>query len=218
MTIHPHGDYLRYKYNRCRCAECRAANAAQQARRRRLEAYGRWIGAIPAIATQRRLQAAACNGWSALQIGREADRDPSWVRALMRGDNSRMFPDTEALFRALCERLVDEPGPSQRARRLAAERGWQPIEAWDETTIGDPGAEPYSWCRNDVDDVAIRLVLDGKRPVKSLRRPEKLALFRETADRSATSLARILRLSTTSIAEWRVKAEVNTTSDIKEAA
>lgn len=38
---HPHGSYLRYVSDRCRCRECRAGNLAYDRRRVRMRAYGR---------------------------------------------------------------------------------------------------------------------------------------------------------------------------------
>lgn len=42
MALHPHGDINRYRRESCRCPECRAANAAEGRRRRRLIAYGQY--------------------------------------------------------------------------------------------------------------------------------------------------------------------------------
>ncbi|MBU8834152.1 hypothetical protein [Mycolicibacterium goodii] len=54
---------------------------------------------------------------------------------------------TNAGIAARVVELFDElhltPGPSDRARRWAAKRGWDHPLAWDEDTIDDPNAEPY---------------------------------------------------------------------------
>jgi hypothetical protein len=160
--VYPHGDNRRYVINRCRCDECGAAHNTAARDRRRAIVYGTHRGHVDATGTIRRLRALAAIGHSARQVAHELSVDPSWIRALYRGEHTHVHADTAERFSALYERLQGTPGPSQAARRMARRRGWSPPLAWDD--IDNPAAEPV--VADDtpiVDWVAVELALKGSR-------------------------------------------------------
>lgn len=158
---YPHGDDRRYVFNRCRCRPCTDAHATAARTRRRLIAYGRWRGYIPATGTIRRLRALTAAGWAATHIADHLDLDPSWIRALIRGDHPRVHADTADRFANLYQRLADVDGPSRLARRRAERAGWPGPWAWPDETLDDPAAEPVSG--DGVDWVAVDRALSGHR-------------------------------------------------------
>lgn len=140
--VYPHGDNRRYTINRCRCGPCTTAHTDAARERRRAIVYGTHRGHIDATGTIRRLRALVAIGHSGNQIAEALNVDPSWIRALYRGDHPLVHEDTADLFAALYERLQGTPGPSDAARRMAVRRGWVPPLAWEDGAIDDPAASP----------------------------------------------------------------------------
>lgn len=142
----------------CRCATCRAANAAWQRNQRRMIAYGRWEGLHDATGTQRRIQALMWNGWSMGLLSARAGCTRQTLRRLLLG-RTRVAPSTAARIRVLYAGLWDQAPPARNrlekravtdARRYARERGWVPPAAWDDDEIDDPAARPAGgWERGE---------------------------------------------------------------------
>lgn len=108
---------------------------------------------VDAVGVRRRARALARAGWNltdlAMRIGYTAPVGPKWAYAV------RVHLGTLEKVAALYDELSSLDGGSIRAARWAERRGWHPPEAWSDSTIDDPAAEPYSWCRGDIDEVAI---------------------------------------------------------------
>jgi hypothetical protein len=88
----------------------------------------------------------------------------------------RMYLLTSGRSRFLCSRhaaavdaLYDElyatDGGSLRSITYAGRHGWVGPQAWDEHTIGDPKATPFSHLDGYTDDVAVAQALDGNHHV-----------------------------------------------------
>lgn len=158
LTRYKHGPGEHGQPGGCRCAACRAANAAWQARRSRLIAYGQWDGWLDATGTRRRIQALMRNGWSmGLLAGRLGCTRQALRSKLYRGD--RVTRVTAAVVRALYDELWDQAPPegnrferrnATMARRYAQERGWPVPLAWSDDEIDDPqAAAAEDWERRD---------------------------------------------------------------------
>ncbi|MDD7813655.1 hypothetical protein PP713_13885 [Mycobacterium sp. CSUR Q5927] len=97
-------------------------------------------GFVDATGTRRRLQALRVAGWSALELARQLGCSESMV--CKRNHQSIVRASTAAAVVELFNRLQLIPGPSERARRHAARKGWLPPLAFDDDTIDDPAAKP----------------------------------------------------------------------------
>ncbi len=116
---------------------------------------------IDGTGTRRRIHALMRSGWSQGDIGARLGVDHAVVSEwAILPDGGRVHPDSADIVRILYGRLCAEDGTNHRARMWAERRGWHPPEAWSDATIDDPAAEPYSWCRDDVDEVAVRRFID----------------------------------------------------------
>lgn len=136
---------------------------------------------VDATGTIRRVRALIAIGWPLAHL---APRFGLYVTALGRITNGQTehvratTADTIALDYRHLARL---PGPSSRARRHAATRGWHGPAAWDDRTIDDPQASP------DVDGPELVLSRDE---LAALRREEILHLagYGATPDEIAARL------------------------------
>ncbi|ONK09496.1 hypothetical protein [Streptomyces sp. MP131-18] len=103
---------------------------------------------VVAVGTVRRLQALVAAGWPqahlAAQLGMTGANFGPLLRAL------RVTAGTARAVRDLYDRLCladpaehgASPGGITRARRMAVDRRWAPMGAWDDDTIDDPAPEP----------------------------------------------------------------------------
>lgn len=135
----------------CREACCRQAqNRYEKASKYRKHAGIVW--AIPALGTQRRIQALMRLGWSSTQIAEEAGfLHRNQVFGILKGQRGRPCRYVErktaravgAAFERLSMRLP-APTPSRaRTIAMAETNGWPPPLAWDD--IDDPNEEPSGW-------------------------------------------------------------------------
>lgn len=92
-----------------------------------------------AIGTQRRVRAAACMGWSSIDV---AARLGVAKQELARYTERRIECGNAARIADLYDSLSMRVGPSVQARAYATQRGWAPPLAWDDDTIDDPDATP----------------------------------------------------------------------------
>lgn len=172
-----HGDESAYTWARCRCPDAREAWRLYTKRIREGRHAPRWVDAT---GTARRIQALVVDGYDFTHLGEMAGRGRGWVRNLVFVRSPRVHVDTAATVKELFDRLANQPGPSKRARTLAARYGWVPALAWDD--IDDPGEHPDcgepAGAADDVDIVAVWQVLDGHAPISTLRTPaEQTALW-----------------------------------------
>ena len=181
---------------RCRCTRCREANAAWQAHRERMIAYGRWDGWTDAAGTKRRLQALMWNGWSLGLLSTRLGCSRQVLRRKLHF-TSHATASTAAQVRALYDELWDQAPPegtqpekraATMARRQARERGYVPALAWDDDTIDDPDATPADgWERRDVRrygtlaDEAAELIQFGVEP---WRAAERLGVTQKTLEKT----------------------------------
>lgn len=200
--VHPHGTVDRYKYNACRCDDCRAANTERMRQRRRAIAYGRWQGLIEATGTTRRLQALAAIGWTGAHVARLRGVDPSSVREHTRGEHPQILASIAREYALLYDELCTEDGPSKKSIAAARKKGWHGPEAWTDDTIDDPNAQPLTV--DVVDEVAVQRAIDGdEQAVAALNKAERVEAARRLVRRGAGSgaIARHLGLSGTAAAK-----------------
>lgn len=198
MTIHPHGTGNRYRLNHCHCQPCRDAHAADMRNRRRAQAYGQWQGMQDATGTIRRVRALAAVGWSFryLAARRGLNSGACAIRQLASGERRKVTPEVARAFVQIYDELCTSDGPSLRARTWARKRGWHGPEAWTDTTIDDPSAEPYKVML--VDEVLVQRAIDGNtEAVGALNTSERLEATRRLLrrDLNAGSISRRLGVS-----------------------
>jgi hypothetical protein len=98
-------------------------------------------GYLDGTGTRRRLRALVAIGWSLPQLAERVGGHRKWLQRVVTTD-VQVHADTAHAVRQLYERLWNMPGPSQRARAWARERGWAPPMAWDEDALDRPDARP----------------------------------------------------------------------------
>lgn len=116
----------------------RLAKEQAEWRRRKKEGIPGWVDPTE---THRQIRALAAAGWTAQQL---ADR-LGWKcgeTLLQVLQSRRVLRTTREQVSALYVALENVPGPSERARVLAAGKGWAVPFAWDPETIADPEAKP----------------------------------------------------------------------------
>lgn len=101
-------------------------------------------GYLPSLGVARRLQALAAIGWDSPRVARELGCCPGRVETLRRGDRGRVHAAVAARVSQVYERLSMTPRvgwQANRARTIAAQRGWVPPLAWDEDPTGPHGID-----------------------------------------------------------------------------
>lgn len=151
---HEHGTRAAYNLDKCRCAECAAANTRYMQNLRRRKAIARWNTGnadilADATGTRRRLQALVAMGWTRGALGAELGTAPGNVARWLGGRQATVQPSTDRKIRALYERLWATRGPSTQTAKEARRRGWAPPAAWDDDTIDDPAADPVGLLDGD---------------------------------------------------------------------
>jgi hypothetical protein len=82
-------DRRTYLHHGCRCQWCRNAEASYQASRRRLQAYERWQGHVPAEPARLHVRALNAAGLTWAQIADRASLDTAVIRNLLVGASNR---------------------------------------------------------------------------------------------------------------------------------
>lgn len=165
----------------CREACCKAAHAAYRRKLYARQYIARGPMTIPAIGTQRRIQALQAIGWRITDIadalGLATTRGvcaPLWQ--LMKRDHVRR--STAERIANLYDRWCMTPGPAaNRNRAMAVRRGWAPPLAWND--IDDPDELPRGLRatrprKTDVDPVAVERSLAGRLAASELTHAERL--------------------------------------------
>jgi hypothetical protein len=94
------------------------------------------------VGTTRKLQALVALGWPQAVLATRLGRIPTNLGRLLHASQPRVNAATWRAVDALWEELQATPGPSTRARTIAAKRGWPPPLAWDD--IDNPDARPVT--------------------------------------------------------------------------
>ncbi|MCW2757010.1 MAG: hypothetical protein JWO46_756 [Nocardioidaceae bacterium] len=154
----------------CREACCRRANAryAKGIRYDRLHG-GR---SVPALGSQRRIQALAALGWSYTEIAAAAGMTHrNHIRRIVVGQKGRpcryLSRKTAAAIAAAFDKLsmtIPDQRLSGRTRAWARRQGWAPPLAWDDDTIDDPTVRPAGPWRprtqpDDYDEAVVTRIL-----------------------------------------------------------
>ncbi|ORA23419.1 helix-turn-helix domain-containing protein [Mycobacterium aquaticum] len=95
---------------------------------------------VPAVGTLRRLRALVAIGYTQADLSRRIGILPTNGSRLFSGKHTVVTAATALRVETLFNETQLIPGPSERARRRAADLGWPPPLAWDEDTIDDPAA------------------------------------------------------------------------------
>ncbi|GAA2861238.1 hypothetical protein GCM10020220_057940 [Nonomuraea rubra] len=106
MAEHPHGDLRRYRYGRCRCAPCRAANAERARQFRRDVAYGRHRPDVDAAPVREHVNGLRAAGLSVAQIALRAGVQMGVVNALLYGRPHRGEPPSRKLRPVNADKLL----------------------------------------------------------------------------------------------------------------
>lgn len=140
---------------------------------------------VDAAGTWRRLEALIAIGWPKSHLARELGRG----RALQL-HRDKVTVRTAQAVADLYDRLSMQPGPSQRARDYARDRGYVPPLGWDDDQLDDPAGAPApapaaAPRRTDrfVDPVAVDEAIAGRLPALSLSRAERLDAVRRLHER-----------------------------------
>lgn len=135
-TARYHGTYPAYRYG-CRCPHAREADRIY---RKRLREGRHTPPHIDATGTARRIQALNRIGWRLTDLAARLGCTYQNVSLWAHMDNPLVDRTTAARIAALYRELVDVRGPSPRAARLAAAKGWHSPLAWN--NIDDPTEQP----------------------------------------------------------------------------
>lgn len=93
---------------------------------------------VPGIGTRRRVQALQAIGWPLQHVADSAGVSKQALAGSVAAQ--RVSARVARTLREIYLELENTPGPSERARRHAATKGWAPPAAWDD--IDDPSEHP----------------------------------------------------------------------------
>ena len=143
---------IRHGYDRgCRCDNCRAAKA-RYANVRRLAILRGQPFTVDGTGTRRRLQALHRVGWSSQEIGDRLGVTRIAVNNLMRREGPVRRSTAERIA-ALYDQVWDQVPPVRTGKAAgvrprdmarAAALGWALPMQWDDETIDDPAATPWT--------------------------------------------------------------------------
>ncbi|WP_076260842.1 hypothetical protein [Intrasporangium flavum] len=137
---------------------------------------------VPRVGVVRRLQALQAIGHTCEAIAEAAGATVPIIHNLMLQVGPYVSAMNRDRIHVAYEQLWDQPGRSDKIRRLAAKKGWAPPMAWDDDSIDDPAAIPQ---------VVHDATRNGGRPIEYLLEDvEDLLRFDPltTADRIAARL------------------------------
>ena len=147
---------------------------------------------VDATGTTRRLRALALRGWTAAQVAERAGIGADYVKRLARAQRSSVPRSTaEGVSRAHAQMWDRDPAPTPAAKvvRAAARRaGYLPTAAWDDETIDDPAATPWTPTDHgdDLDPIAVARAVAGDPPA-TLTHAERAEAVRVLTERGAST-------------------------------
>lgn len=112
-------------------------------------------------APSRQVRALAANGWSMRAQARELAMAECSLRVIAHQTVDQIRTPTAQRINGLYQRLRDIPGPCERTRNYAADRGWHTPDVWDDYDISDPNSNPDA-PDTEVDEVAVDIALSTK--------------------------------------------------------
>ena len=98
-------------------------------------------GLVPAAGTIRRIRALMALGWRHDDL---AAHSGIQTHIVVSAPRRYVEARTHRAILATYDALWSTPGPSQRTRNRAAREGWPSPLAWDDETIDDPAATPWT--------------------------------------------------------------------------
>jgi len=165
----------------CKCDPCRlAANARSsqlQRNRRRLKAYGKYNGLIPALGTQRRIQGLQWLGWTMAEIGAEAGGVTATAVGLIL-TRDQVEPGTaENIRRAFGVLIQRGQGTSNITKIRARKKGYVSPFAFDDIDTDTKPTDVKDPDRGQYDPIAVELAASGT-PVTGLNWAERREVVR----------------------------------------
>lgn len=137
---------------------------------------------VPSIGTVRRFQALQALGWTGPEIAAEVGVSIYSLRSISYHGSAVVHSGTAAKMAAAYERMCmtrPEGHYANRARAMAARKGWPPPLAWDD--IDDPDEKPRKrdeLRQDSIDHVIVQRVLDGKPKPRRLTNAEGAEITR----------------------------------------
>lgn len=133
-----HGSEAHYRSG-CHCDLCREGTRLY---RKRLREGRQPPLRVSSAGTARRLQALAALGWDTPTLARHLGCTKQVVQRWRQSASPVVYQASRDQVAALYERLSAAPGPCERARRVAAQRGWSPPLLWEGKDLDAPDAQP----------------------------------------------------------------------------
>ncbi len=97
---------------------------------------------VDTTGTTRRLRCLVAIGWTQTELARRIGWSVCNLNSVVMARRPGVRVDTARMVAAMYDELSMTPGPSARARSLAARHGWLPPLAWDDEQLDDPSHEP----------------------------------------------------------------------------
>ena len=97
--------------------------------------------------TRRRLSALVAIGHTQTYLAGRLDMSLTNLGRILHSE-TRVLVSTARATVVLYDELALTPGPSRKARQVAAGHGWASPLAWDDERIDDPAAKPIGWKRS----------------------------------------------------------------------
>lgn len=166
-------------------------------------------GFVPAVTPCRQARALAAIGHS-LRAQRARTGIVASCYFRLTAGRSTVFAEAAArAIDAMYEDWRDKPGPSVRAIVSARKQGWQPPDAWDDDTIGDPDAIPRPPEPDPLpDEVLVALALKEQWPlVRIERRIDRAAIVTALAGTGIAPSTVAARLKTSTPVVAKLLAE-----------
>lgn len=117
---------------------------------------------VDGVPVGRRVQAMLAMGWTATYMAGQLGCTRSGIQQLARMSVPFVGEELADKVRGLCAAIGMALGPSPDTRRKYRAMGYVTLMAWDD--IDDPGAVPDTGSEDQVDPIAVELILAGKRP------------------------------------------------------
>lgn len=160
-----HGEVRGYRAHRrddeAACADCLRA-IGRYKKRRALDSLAGLDRLVPKWRLRRRVEALQRIGYSLTAINDAADLGHRWLHTTLHMPGDMVTARSLAKVDVAYRRMQGTPGPSDRARQLAARRGYPSPLAWDD--IDDIDEVPNFGGRDDeLDPVVVDRLLSGRR-------------------------------------------------------